>query len=324
MSTTGAPRRTASPREWDQDADLVGHYLREVSATPLLTAEEEVRLSRRIEAGVYAAELLRAAREGELPPPSPGRRRGLDAVERDGRLAEDHMIRANLRLVVSVAKKHAHRGLPFLDVVQEGNLGLMRAVHKFDHTKGFKFSTYAIWWIRQGIERGVAEQTRTVRLPVHVFEEMAKLRKVERALERQLDRDPTPEEVARASGTSLARVLELRAAARAAISLEAPIGDDGGGSVADLIEDTAAVRAQDVLEQQGVVAELGALVRTLPARQALIISLRYGLVDGRARTLREVADRIGLTRERIRQLEKQSLALLRSPERSGALLAWTA
>ncbi|MFD7658474.1 RNA polymerase sigma factor RpoD/SigA [Actinosynnema sp. NPDC059797] len=328
MSSTTAtktrPQRAdASRREWSQDADLVGHYLREVGGTPLLTAEQEVDLARRIEAGVYAAELLRAADAGESPVMEADRRRALRQVVADGRRAKDHMIRANLRLVVSVAKKHAYRGLPFLDVVQEGNLGLIRAVEKFDYAKGYKFSTYAIWWIRQAIERGVAEQTRTVRLPVHVFEELSKLRKVERKLRLELDRDPTPEEIATTSGTALTRVVDLLAAGRTAISLETPVGDDGGTSVADLIEDAEAVQAHEVVEHNGMVTELLNVVDTLPPRQALILTLRYGLNDGRPRTLQEVAAEVGLTRERIRQLEKESLRLLRSPERSQALLAWT-
>ena len=328
MSSTTAtktrPQRAdTSRREWSQDADLVGHYLREVGGTPLLTAEQEVDLARRIEAGVYAAELMRAADAGESPAMEFDRRRALREIAADGRRAKDHMIRANLRLVVSVAKKHAYRGLPFLDVVQEGNLGLIRAVEKFDYAKGYKFSTYAIWWIRQAIERGVAEQTRTVRLPVHVFEELSKLRKVERKLRLELDREPTPEEIANAAGAQLSRVVDLLAAGRSAISLETPVGDDGGTSVADLIEDAEAVQAYEVVEHNGMVSALLNLVDTLPPRQALILTLRYGLNDGRPRTLQEVAAEVGLTRERIRQLEKESLRLLRSPERSQALLAWT-
>jgi RNA polymerase primary sigma factor/RNA polymerase nonessential primary-like sigma factor len=318
------PARSGAPRgEWSPDADLVGHYLREVGTTPLLTAEQEVDLSQRIEAGLYAAELLRRAEDGESAPLDAERGRELRTVARDGERAKDHMIRANLRLVVSVAKKHSFRGLPFLDVVQEGNLGLIRAVEKFDHTKGYKFSTYAIWWIRQAIERGLADQTRTVRLPVHVVEELTRVRKAEQRLRAESDREPTAEEVAAAVKMPLARVVELRKAGRNTISLETPVGDDGGASVADLIEDTDAVRAQDAVEQEGMAEELRALVGTLPARQARIMTQRYGLVDGRARTLQEVAAELGLTKERIRQLEKESLRLLRDPQRNQALLAWT-
>ncbi|GGP77725.1 sigma-70 family RNA polymerase sigma factor [Saccharothrix coeruleofusca] len=322
MSVSTRTPRTARRREWSPDADLVGHYLSEVGTTPLLTAEQEVDLSRRIEAGVYAAELLRRAEAGESPPLETERRRALRAVAHDGRVAKDHMIRANLRLVVSVAKKHAFRGLPLGDVIQEGNLGLIRAVEKFDYAKGYKFSTYATWWIRQAIERGLAEQTRTVRLPVHVVEELSKLGKIERKLRAELDREPTVEEVSQVSGTSVARIIELRDASRATLSLETPVGDDGSTSVADLIEDTTAEQAYDAVEQQAVAAELRALIRTLPDRQARIMSQRYGLADGRARTLQEVAEELGLTRERIRQLEKESLRLLRDPARHEALLAW--
>jgi len=317
--TTSSPRRRAPETP---DADLFGQYLRDIGSTPLLTADQEVDLSRRIEAGVYAAELLRAAEAGESPPVDARRRRDLRTIAVEGRRAKEHMIRANLRLVVSIAKKHSFRGLPVLDIVQEGNLGLIRAVEKFDYAKGFKFSTYATWWIRQSIERGLAEQTRTVRLPVHAVEELSKMAKAGRRLRVELDREPTPEEIAEAVGMPLARVVELRAAGRSTVSLETPVGDDGGAVLADLIEDVGAVDAQHVVEQEEFAAGLRELVATLPERQARIMASRYGLVDGRPRTLQEVADDIGLTRERIRQLERESLKLLRDPERHGPLLAW--
>ncbi|ATE53496.1 sigma-70 family RNA polymerase sigma factor [Actinosynnema pretiosum] len=307
-------RRRAS--EQAADADLFGQYLRQVGSTPLLTAAEEVVLARRIEAGVYAEHLLADTA------PTPARRRALNQVVADGRDAKDHMIRANLRLVVSVAKKHSFRGLPLLDVVQEGNLGLIRAVEKFDYSKGYKFSTYAIWWIRQAIERGLAEQTRTVRLPVHVVEELSKIKKAERKLRAELDREPTVEELAATTGLRAPRVAELRDAGRATISLETPVGDDGSASVADLIEDADAASAYDAVEQAAFSSELRALVETLPARQALIVSRRYGLTDGRVHTLQEVAEELGLTRERIRQLEKESLRFLRDPQHNRGLLAW--
>jgi RNA polymerase sigma factor (sigma-70 family) len=195
------------------EADLVRQYLREIGGTPLLTAQREVELARRIEAGVYAAELLRRAGEEGTELPA-GRRADLRAVAVDGRAAKDHMVRANLRLVVAAAKKHAHRGVPLLDVIQEGNLGLIRAVEKFDYTKGFKFSTYAMWWIRQSIERGLAEQARTVRLPVHVVEQVNRIARVERELAARLERDPTEEELAAECDLPLARVVELRRARR--------------------------------------------------------------------------------------------------------------
>ncbi|NUT46393.1 MAG: sigma-70 family RNA polymerase sigma factor [Saccharothrix sp.] len=323
--TMETPRRTKpvpAQRESAREADLVGHYLRELTSTPLLTADEEVVLAKRVEAGVYAAELLRRYEEGEAQAPDAERRRALRAVAEQGARAKDHMIRANLRLVVSVAKKHSFRGLPMLDVVQEGNLGLIRAVEKWDYAKGFKFSTYAVWWIRQAIERGLAEQTRTIRLPMHVHEEVGKLRKAEQRLRLETDREPTAEEVAEAAKMPVTRVVELLAASRATISLETPVGDDGDASVADLVEDAEAVRADEAVERQAFAEELRALVGTLPERQARIVTQRYGLDDGRARSLQELADELGLTRERIRQLEKDSIRLLRDPERTRALLAW--
>ncbi|MFJ6673901.1 RNA polymerase sigma factor RpoD/SigA [Actinosynnema sp. NPDC091369] len=318
---TREARPAATTREGAREADLVGRYLHELTSTPLLTADDEVVLAKRIEAGVYAAELVRRAEAGEGPPVDAQRQRALRTVVDEGARAKDHMIRANLRLVVSVAKKHAFRGLPLLDVVQEGNLGLIRAVEKWDYVKGFKFSTYAVWWIRQAIERGLAEQTRSIRLPMHVHEEVGKLRKAEQRLRLETDREPTAEEIAEVVKMPVTRVVDLLAASRAALSLETPIGDDGGASVADLIEDTEAVDAQEVVEQREVAEQLRALVGTLPERQARIVTQRYGLSDGRARSLQELSEELGLTRERVRQLEKESLRLLRDPERNRVLLA---
>ncbi|KOX28781.1 RNA polymerase sigma factor SigB [Saccharothrix sp. NRRL B-16348] len=319
--STREPRPATTVREGAREADLVGRYLRELTSTPLLTADEEVVLAKRIEAGVYAAELLRRCDEGDGPPLDAERHRALRTVAEQGRRAKDHMIRANLRLVVSVAKKHSFRGLPMLDVVQEGNLGLIRAVEKWDYAKGFKFSTYAVWWVRQAIERGLAEQTRTIRLPMHVHEEVGKLRKAEQRLRLETEREPTADEIAEAAKMPVARVVELQAASRTALSLETPIGDDGGASVADLIEDAEAVDAHEAVEQQEVSEELRALVGTLPERQARILTERYGLADGRARSLQELSEELGLTRERVRQLEKESIRMLRDPERNQALLA---
>lgn len=287
-----------------QDADSVGQYLRDVGRTPLLTAAEEVDLSRRIEAGVYAAHLLESGdttRDARL----------LRRIVAQGERAKDHMIRANLRLVVSVAKKHSFRGLPFGDVVQEGNLGLIRAVEKFDYAKGYKFSTYAMWWIRQAIERGLAEQTRTVRLPVHVVEEVNKLKKIGQKLSASLGREATVEEIAAEAKVSPTRVQDLRDAARSCVSLETPVGDEGDSVLGDLIQDTDGVSAPDLVEQQEFTEGVRSLLDVLPERQGRIMRLRYGLEDGRARTLQEVAEELGLTRERIRQLEKQSLAQLK-------------
>ncbi|MGI5500536.1 sigma-70 family RNA polymerase sigma factor [Lentzea sp. CA-135723] len=288
-----------------QDGDSVGQYLRDVGRTPLLTAAEEVDLSRRIEAGVYAAHLLETGEIGKREP------RLLRRLVAEGERAKDHMIRANLRLVVSVAKKHSFRGLPFGDVVQEGNLGLIRAVEKFDYAKGYKFSTYAMWWIRQAIERGLAEQTRTVRLPVHVVEEVNKLKKIGQKLSAALGREATVEEIAAEAKCSPQRVQDLRDAARTCVSLETPVGDEGDSVLGDLIQDTDGMSAPDLVEQQEFTEGVRSLLDVLPERQGRIMRLRYGLEDGRARTLQEVAEELGLTRERIRQLEKQSLAQLK-------------
>ncbi|SDF77946.1 RNA polymerase primary sigma factor/RNA polymerase nonessential primary-like sigma factor [Lentzea fradiae] len=297
-----------------QDADLVGQYLRDVGSTPLLTASEEVELSRRIEAGVYAAHLLKT---GETTHDA----RLLRRIAKEGERAKDHMIRANLRLVVSVAKKHSFRGLPFLDVVQEGNLGLIRAVEKFDYAKGYKFSTYAMWWIRQAIERGLAEQTRTVRLPVHVVEEVNKLKKIGQKLSAGFGREATVEEIAAEAKCSPERVRDLRDAARSCVSLESPVGDEGDSVLGDLIQDTDGVSAPDVVERREFADGVRSLLEVLPERQVRIMRLRFGLEDGRERTLQEVAEELGLTRERIRQLEKQSLAVLKQAGRPEELFA---
>ena len=305
----------------DDEPDLVGQYLAQIGSTPLLTADEEVALAKRIEAGLYATDLLRAADDGERRL-TEARRRELAAVAEEGRAAKDHMIRANLRLVVSAARKHARRGLPFLDVVQEGNLGLIRAVEKFDYAKGFKFSTYAMWWIRQAIERGLSEQSRTVRLPAHVAETVSKINRIDRDLNRMLGREPTVAEVAEQAGLSVDRVVELRRVARDSVSLDTPVGDDGETTLGDLIEDSDVLQAADIAEQRALTASLNELVATLTPREATIIKLRFGLEDGQPHTLQEVADRVGLTRERVRQLEKKALAELRDPQRHEPVLAW--
>ncbi|CAL9351990.1 sigma-70 family RNA polymerase sigma factor [Streptomyces sp. Tu 3180] len=314
-------KRLSAVPEPDQEPDLLGQYLRQIGATPLLTADDEVWLAQRMEAGLRAMEELERAEGGDRGLPRE-RRLALEAAVRDGQAAKDHMIRANLRLVVSMAKRHAHRGLPLLDVIQEGNLGLIRAVEKFDHTKGFKFSTYATWWIRQAIERGVATHARSVRLPVHVVEQLQKLGKVERKLHSSLDREPTVEEVARESGIAEDKVIWLRRVGRQVISLDTPVDDTGDTVVGDLIPDTEVLQAPEVAEFQALAEELRGAIDTLAPREALILSLRYGLHDGRTRTLQEVAKQVGLTRERVRQLEKQSLAHLRQREQGERLLAW--
>ncbi|HEX6196165.1 MAG TPA: sigma-70 family RNA polymerase sigma factor [Jiangellaceae bacterium] len=322
IDTVTKRARRAEPVELEGDYDLVGQYLHQIAETPLLNAEQEVELAKRIEAGVYAARLLEEAGtdpDAELP----AGRDELEAIARDGQEAKDHMIRANLRLVVSAARKYYRNvGMSFLDIVQDGNLGLMRAVEKFDHRKGFKFSTYAMWWIRQSIERGRADRARSIRLPVHVIENLSKLGRVERSLHLSLDREPTVEEVAAEAEMTPERVEYLREVSRDVVSLDIPIGEDGETRIGDLIEDTTVLSAPDVVEFQALGEELHSLVGTLPPREALIISMRYGLTDGREHSLQEVADRVGLTKERVRQLEKQSLQQLRDPHRTEPLLAW--
>jgi RNA polymerase sigma factor (sigma-70 family) len=301
-------------------ADLVRVYLDEIGRTPLLTAADEVDLSKRIEAGLYAEELLRRADEGERC--SAARRAELTALAADGRAAKARMIAANLRLVVSIARKFAQRGVPMLDVVQEGNLGLIRAVEKFDYRKGYKFSTYATWWIRQSIGRGLAEQTRTIRLPVHITEQLSKVTRAERLLVQELGREATDEDVAKATGLELERVAELRRVTRDAVSLDAPVGDDGETSVGDLVADTGVASVDELMDHAVMVGEIDRTLAELPDRERLIIRLRYGLEDGRQHTLDEIGRRVGLTRERVRQLERDTLARLRRDEHRERLLDW--
>jgi RNA polymerase primary sigma factor len=321
MSQSTATETVARRATSDSEPDLVGQYLAQIGATRLLTAADEVELAKRIEAGVYAQAVL----DGKLPrrrPRTEERRRELEEIARDGQSAKDHMVRANLRLVVSVARKLSNRGLPFLDVIQEGNLGLIRAVEKFDYAKGFKFSTYATWWIRQAIQRGLAEQTHTIRLPVHVSETVSKIHRVDRDLQRLLGRDPTVEEIAAEAGLTPERVTELRKASRDPLSLETPIGEDGETRIGELVQDDDVISAIDVVEHHALGESLRATLATLPPRDAKVISMRYGLLDGHQHTLQDVADHLGLSRERVRQIERHALAALRKPERREALLDW--
>jgi RNA polymerase sigma factor (sigma-70 family) len=311
-------RHRAEPRERDDELDLVRAYLEQIARTPLLTADEEVGLAKRIEAGEYAAHVLSGAdgKRRRLP----AKRADLEAVAQAGAEAKDQMVRANLRLVVSVAKRYGSGGLAFLDLIQEGNLGLIRAVEKFDYRRGYKFSTYAMWWIRQAITRAIADQGRTIRLPVHVVEDVARIRRAERELVVQLGRDPTIEELAAGAGMAPGKVADLRDIARQPVSLDSPVGEDEETRLGDLIHDLDTDHASDVIEFQSLSEELRALVDTLPPREAMIISYRYGLHDGHSYNLQEIGDRLGLTRERIRQLEKQAMQQLRSPEHAERLL----
>jgi RNA polymerase primary sigma factor len=295
--------------------DSVHTYLKSIGRTSLLTAEQEVDLAKRIEAGLFAEHKLDT--EPDLDPES---RRDLEWVAEDGRRAKAHMLEANLRLVVSVAKKYSDRGLSLLDVVQEGNLGLIRAVEKFDYTKGYKFSTYAMWWIRQAIQRGFADSARTIRLPVHVLEMLSKLSRVERDMHQRLGREPTPEELAVELDRTPDQIEELLRTSRQPISLDSTIGEDGETSIGDLIEDVDAPEASELVDRQLMAEQLRSALDALTPREATIMAMRFGLYDGNPHTLDEIGRALGLTRERIRQLEKQSLSKLRHPSRAQPLL----
>ncbi len=295
--------------------DSVHTYLKSIGRTSLLTAEQEVNLAKRIEAGLYAEHKLETE-----PKLSQARRADLEAVAADGRRAKAHMLEANLRLVVSVAKKYSDRGLSLLDVVQEGNLGLIRAVEKFDYTKGYKFSTYAMWWIRQAIQRGFADSARTIRLPVHVLEMLSKLSRVERDMHQRLGREPTPEELAVELDRTPDQIEELLRTSRQPISLDSTIGEDGETSIGDLIEDVDAPEASELVDRQLMADQLRHALDALTPREATIMAMRFGLYDGNPHTLDEIGKALGLTRERIRQLEKQSLSKLRHPSRAQPLL----
>jgi RNA polymerase primary sigma factor len=295
--------------------DSVHTYLKSIGRTSLLTAEQEVDLAKRIEAGLFAEHKLDAE-----PDLSPERRHDLELVAEDGRRAKAHMLEANLRLVVSVAKNYSDRGLSLLDVVQEGNLGLIRAVEKFDYTKGYKFSTYAMWWIRQAIQRGFADSARTIRLPVHVLEMLSKLSRVERDMHQRLGREPTPEELAVELDRTPDQIEELLRTSRQPISLDSTIGEDGETSIGDLIEDVDAPEASELVDRQLMAEQLRSALDALTPREATIMAMRFGLYDGNPHTLDEIGRALGLTRERIRQLEKQSLSKLRHPSRAQPLL----
>ena len=295
--------------------DSVHTYLKSIGRTSLLTAEQEVDLAKRIEAGLFAEHKLETATGLD-----DAYRRDLELIAEDGRRAKAHMLEANLRLVVSVAKKYSDRGLSLLDVVQEGNLGLIRAVEKFDYTKGYKFSTYAMWWIRQAIQRGFADSARTIRLPVHVLEMLSKLSRVERDMHQRLGREPTPEELAVELDRTPDQIEELLRTSRQPISLDSTIGEDGETSIGDLIEDVDAPEASELVDRQLMAEQLRSALDALTPREATIMAMRFGLYDGNPHTLDEIGRALGLTRERIRQLEKQSLSKLRHPSRAQPLL----
>ncbi|MEV0807925.1 RNA polymerase sigma factor [Micromonospora sp. NPDC050200] len=304
--------------ELTASADSVRAYLKQIGKVPLLNAEQEVELAKRIEAGLYAAERLRAADEGEEKL-TRDMQRDLGWISRDGERAKNHLLEANLRLVVSLAKRYTGRGMAFLDLIQEGNLGLIRAVEKFDYTKGYKFSTYATWWIRQAITRAMADQARTIRIPVHMVEVINKLGRIQRELLQDLGREPTPEELAKEMDITPEKVLEIQQYAREPISLDQTIGDEGDSQLGDFIEDSEAVVAVDAVSFSLLQDQLQQVLQTLSEREAGVVRLRFGLTDGQPRTLDEIGQVYGVTRERIRQIESKTMSKLRHPSRSQVL-----
>ncbi|TMQ91009.1 RNA polymerase sigma factor RpoD [Actinomadura soli] len=294
-------------------SDLVRIYLREIGRVPLLTAEDEVELAKSIEAGLFAEEKM--AQTAVL---ARGERLDLEQLSREGTRAKQRLIEANLRLVVSIAKRYVGRGMLFLDLIQEGNLGLIRAVEKFDYTKGFKFSTYATWWIRQAITRAIADQARTIRIPVHMVETINKLVRVQRQLHQDLGREPSPEEIGLEMGLSPIRVVEIQRIAQEPVSLQSPIGEEDS-DLGDFIEDADAVVPIEAAAFILLQDQLEDILGTLSEREQRIIQLRFGLTDGHPRTLEEVGREFGVTRERIRQIESKTLAKLRHPSRAQML-----
>ena len=296
-------------------ADPVKDYLKQIGKVSLLNAEQEVDLARRIEAGLYAEELLKTT-SNDL---TSRQRRELHILAQDGQQAKNHLLEANLRLVVSLAKRYTGRGMQFLDLIQEGNLGLIRAVEKFDYTKGYKFSTYATWWIRQAITRAMADQARTIRIPVHMVEVINKLARVQRQMLQDLGREPTPEELAKELDMTPEKVVEVQKYGREPISLHTPLGEDGDSEFGDLIEDSEAIVPADAVSFTLLQEQLHRVLDTLSEREAGVVSMRFGLGDGQPKTLDEIGKVYGVTRERIRQIESKTMSKLRHPSRSQVL-----
>ncbi|WP_439647174.1 RNA polymerase sigma factor [Cellulomonas triticagri] len=296
-------------------ADPVKDYLKQIGKVALLNAEQEVELAKRIEAGLFAEERL-AVIGDDLEPKA---RREFQWIVSDGRRAKNHLLEANLRLVVSLAKRYTGRGMLFLDLIQEGNLGLIRAVEKFDYTKGYKFSTYATWWIRQAITRAMADQARTIRIPVHMVEVINKLARVQRQMLQDLGREPTPEELAKELDMTPEKVVEVQKYGREPISLHTPLGEDGDSEFGDLIEDSEAVVPADAVSFTLLQEQLHQVLDTLSEREAGVVSMRFGLTDGQPKTLDEIGKVYGVTRERIRQIESKTMSKLRHPSRSQVL-----
>jgi RNA polymerase primary sigma factor len=295
-------------------ADPVKDYLKQIGKVALLNAEQEVELAKRIEAGLFAEEKLNSGAKLEQK-----MRRELHWIAEDGRRAKNHLLEANLRLVVSLAKRYTGRGMLFLDLIQEGNLGLIRAVEKFDYTKGYKFSTYATWWIRQAITRAMADQARTIRIPVHMVEVINKLARVQRQMLQDLGREPTPEELAKELDMTPEKVIEVQKYGREPISLHTPLGEDGDSEFGDLIEDSEAVVPADAVSFTLLQEQLHSVLDTLSEREAGVVSMRFGLTDGQPKTLDEIGKVYGVTRERIRQIESKTMSKLRHPSRSQVL-----
>nr|WP_301924687.1 RNA polymerase sigma factor [Corynebacterium glaucum] len=324
IEESAALRQARKDAQLTASADSVRAYLKQIGKVALLDAEQEVSLAKRIEAGLYAQyrldEMQRATEDGDKEAKlTPALKRDLRAVARDGRKAKNHLLEANLRLVVSLAKRYTGRGMAFLDLIQEGNLGLIRAVEKFDYSKGYKFSTYATWWIRQAITRAMADQARTIRIPVHMVEVINKLGRIQRELLQDLGREPTPLELAKEMDITEEKVLEIQQYAREPISLDQTIGDEGDSQLGDFIEDSEAVVAVDAVSFTLLQDQLQDVLHTLSEREAGVVRLRFGLTDGMPRTLDEIGQVYGVTRERIRQIESKTMSKLRHPSRSQVL-----
>jgi RNA polymerase primary sigma factor len=295
-------------------ADPVKDYLKQIGKVPLLNAEQEVELAKRIEAGLFAEEKLNSGEKLTVK-----LRKEFEWIAEDGRRAKNHLLEANLRLVVSLAKRYTGRGMLFLDLIQEGNLGLIRAVEKFDYTKGYKFSTYATWWIRQAITRAMADQARTIRIPVHMVEVINKLARVQRQMLQDLGREPTPEELAAELDMTPEKVIEVQKYGREPISLHTPLGEDGDSEFGDLIEDSEAIVPAEAVSFTLLQEQLHSVLDTLSEREAGVVSMRFGLTDGQPKTLDEIGKVYGVTRERIRQIESKTMSKLRHPSRSQVL-----
>ena len=317
-ATTRSDRRTEADSDGQSpSADLVRVYLNGIGKTALLSAEDEVELSKRIEAGLYAKHLLATKKRM-----GPVRKADLATIVAEGEAARAHLLEANLRLVVSLAKRYTGRGMPLLDLIQEGNLGLIRAMEKFDYAKGFKFSTYATWWIRQAITRGMADQSRTIRLPVHLVEQVNKLARIKRELHQQLGREATLEELADESGLPAQKIEELLDHSRDPVSLDMPVGADEEAPLGDFIEDAEATSAENTVVTNVMHSDVRAVLATLEEREQQVITLRFGLNDGQPRTLDQIGKRFGLSRERVRQIEREVMAKLREGRRADKLRSY--